>query len=78
MCHGAWGWIVVYVQKLERLVIVAVGGIGMDAKKKKQINDAIKLMKSICYKYDVDGCCNADCPLWWNCGTFVYDMRQID
>ena len=50
----------------------------MDAKKKKQINDAIKLMKAICYKYDADGCCDADCPLWWNCGTFVYNMRQID
>ena len=50
----------------------------MDEKEKKQINDAIGLMKSICSKHDDEGCCNSGCPLWWICAEYVYDMKKLD
>ena len=46
----------------------------MDDDKKKQINDAIELMKSLCNGKD----CYVDkCPLWFICGEFIRDMGKL-
>ena len=52
----------------------------MNEKEKKQINDALELMNSICYshRFDDGGLCNATCPLWWICTEYVFDMRKLD
>ena len=47
----------------------------MDEKEKKQINDAIELMKSFCSR---EYCNIENCPLWWICGEYVYDMKKLD
>ena len=49
----------------------------MDEKQKKQINEAIELMKSVCSKHDDEGCCYSGCPLWWICGEYVCDMKKL-
>ena len=47
----------------------------MDEKQKKQINDAIELMQSIC---DNTKNCDVTCALWRVCGECVFKMGKFD
>lgn len=47
----------------------------MDEEKKKQINNAIELMKSICDSTDD---CNVKCQLWRICREYIFNMRKLD
>ena len=47
----------------------------MDEKQKKQINEAIELMKSIC---DNTKNCGVTCPLWRVCCECVFKMGKFD
>lgn len=49
----------------------------MDEDKKKKLNDAIEMMRAICDANNEDNC-DADCPLWWNCGAQIFDWEKID
>lgn len=47
----------------------------MDEDKKRQINDAIELMKSFCNR---KSCYVDKCPLWLICGELICDMEKLD